>query len=289
VSACSTTRHQPEMRRQGMTTRRLALNNFALFTISLTYVILPGTARANDWEKYYRPNPNASGTIPSTVDPEMLPSSGSADADIEQMWRRGFASIGATAFNTTNNKTDDAIRLAKKLQARYLILNVNLSSSQTTVMPMTVPHATTTYSNGNVSAYGSGGYANGSYSGTATTYGSQTTYIPIRINRFTKQAIYFQEVPKYGLGVMSRPLNNYEASNLGTRHAFVVRAIRDGSPADRADILPGDIIIKIGGQPFDTDILHAAISGPQPITLHLVRNGVERDLQVTVPPEWQHR
>ena len=245
-------------------------------------------AHANDWEKFYRPIGSYSSlAIAYGGEPEMMNSSGNSDADIEQMWRKGFAPIGYTSFETANNKTDDAVRLAKKLKARYLIVQANLQSSRTTSMPLTLPHTTTSYTNGSASAYGSGGYAQGTYSGTTTTTGTQTTYIPITINRFRKTAIYFQEVPKTGLGVFSRELTPAEMQRLETRHAVAVRFVRDGSPAYAADIFPGDIITKINGQPVAPEVAKAAFTGPQPITLHVDRNGQQKDISVNVPPEWQ--
>jgi len=244
-------------------------------------------ASANDWERFFRPIGNISTTIAYDGEPEMINSSGNPDADVEQMWRKGFAPIGYTSFETGNNKTDDAVRLAKKLQARYLIVQTNLQSSHTTSMPLTLPNTTTSYTTGNASAYGSGGYANGTYSGTTTTYGTQTTYIPITINRFSKAALYFRELPKTGLGIMIRDLTPAEMQRLETRHAAAVRFVRDGSPAYTADIFPGDIVTKINGQPVDAEAIKAAVAGPQPISLHVERNGQQKDISVNVPPEWQ--
>ncbi|HZU64588.1 MAG TPA: PDZ domain-containing protein [Novosphingobium sp.] len=246
------------------------------------------TAHANDWEKFYRPIDSfSSSVIDYDGEPEMLNSSGNLDGDIEQMWRKGFAPIGYTSFETGNNKTGDAVRFAKKLKARYLIVHANLQSSRTTSMPLTLPNTTTSYTNGNASAYGSGGYAHGTYSGTTTTYGTKTTYIPITVNRFSKAAIYFQEVPKIGFGVFSRELTPAEMQRLETRHAVAVRFVRDGSPAYVADIFPGDIITKINGLPVGTEVVKAALIGPQPVTLHVDRNGQQKDISVNVPPEWQ--
>lgn len=245
------------------------------------------TAHANDWEKFFRPIGKWPTAIAFNGEPEMMSTSGNSDADIEQMWRRGYAPIGFTSFETGNNKTDDAVRLAKKLHARYLVVSANLKSSTMTSIPLTLPNTTTSYTNGTANVYGSGGSASGTYSGTTTTYGTQTTYIPIRINRFSKTAIYFQELPKSGIGILMRELSAPEMQRLETRHAIAIRFVRDGSPAYTADIFPGDIITKINGQPADPDVLKAALTGPQPIALRIDRNGQQKDISVNVPPEWQ--
>jgi hypothetical protein len=246
-----------------------------------------GELRANDWEKYYHPVGNISETIPSNIDPEVIQSCGDTQKDAEDLFRRGFVPIGFTSFNTANNKTQDALRLAKKLQARYIVICVNMSSSHTVSVPLTLPQTTTSVNNGNVSAFGAGGSVSGSYSGTTTTYGSQTTYIPMTISRFNKGAMYFREIPRRGIGVYTRSLTNDEMIGLGTRHAIAVRFVRDGSPADKADLLPGDIITKINGAQFDADMLRDVERGTQPFTLHIVRAGQSLDISLTIPSDWQ--
>lgn len=256
--------------------------------LALVMLGMSQVANANDWEKFYRPNGNTiDQTLPSTSDPEVVASTGDFEHDMELMYRKGFAPIGFTSFNSPNSKTDDAIRLAKKLQAQYLIMGTNLVSTRTVALPLTLPNTTTSTTNGTVSAYGRGGYANGTYSGTTTTYGSSTTYIPMTVNRFRKEAIYFRQIPKMGIGIATRDLTTQEISVLETRRAIAVRFVRDNSPAYLADVLPGDIFLQINGQPVDLDTLKGAARGPQPFTVHLIRNGKPRDISISVPADWQ--
>ena len=244
------------------------------------------SARANDWEKFFQSVPQQ-GAIDATTPPEVLPSSGNVEKDIEAMFRRGFAPVGYTSFNTSNDKTKDGERLAAKIHARYLIVATKLTSSQSAVLPLTLPNTTTSYTNGTASAYGSGGYASGTYSGTTTTYGTQTTFIPYTVNRFDKTAIYFKEIPRKGAGLRIRDLSDAEMQTLGTRHALAVQYVRDGSPAFDADIFPGDIITQVNAEPVDAARWRAAINGQQPMHVRLLRNGVQKDIDLTIPPDWQ--
>lgn len=252
-------------------------------------LFLTQAAHANDWEKFYTSFGPTDGLIPASASPEIVPSTGNIDQDLETMWRRGYAAIGYTSFTTSNDKTKDASRFAKKLNARYLIVATDLESSRTASIPLTTPTTTTSQTRGTASAYGNGGYANGTYSGTTTTYGSQTSYIPITINRFSKMAVYFMELPRYGAGILPRELNAQEITAIESRRAFVVRFVRDGSPAYIADLLPGDIVTHVNGQPADQEAWQAAIRGEQPLSVHVVRNGKPRDLTLTIPPDWRPR
>lgn len=259
----------------------------AIFSVILAGVAaLPTSVAANDWEKFYRPM-NSMPTVPASGDPETVPSTGDFDRDAEAMWRRGYAPIGFTSFSTDNGKTSDAVRLAKKLKARFLIIRTNLTSSSTTSVPLTLPTTQTSYTSGTANAYGSGGYASGTYSGTTTTYGTKTTYIPITVERFDKLAVFFQEVPRVGMGIYARELTADEMIALDTRKAIAVRFVRDGSPAYAADIFPGDIITHLNGQAVDPQVVQSAVTGAQPIKVHLFRKGQPRDLEMTIAPDWQ--
>lgn len=64
--------------------------------------------------------------------------------------------------------------------------------------------------------------------------------------------------------------------------------VAPGTPAARLGVLPGDILLAIGGQPVDTpadviDLLHRSVDGP-PLTYSLARLGERRILQVPLSP-----
>lgn len=243
-------------------------------------------ASANDWEKFFVAV-QQEGAIDAASSPEVLPSSGDVEKDLEAMYRKGFVPVGYSSFNASNSKTKDGERLAAKLHARYMIVATRLASSQSAVLPLTLPHNTTSHTSGTASAYGSGGYAQGTYSGTTTTYGTQTTFIPYTINRFDKMAVYFKEIPRKGAGLKIRDLSPQEMATLGTRHALAVQFVRDGSPAYDADIFPGDIIVQVNGEPVDVGRWRTAINGPQPMKVKVIRAGAAKDIMLTIPPEWQ--
>lgn len=255
---------------------------FALATISLA-----ASVSANDWEKFYRPVVDMSQVIPSTSEVEQIPFTGNFELDTDTMWRRGYTVIGYSYFNSGNSKTKDALRLAKKLRARYIAIATELTSSQTSAVPITTPTTSTSYTSGTANVFGTGGSATGTYSGTTTTTGTRTTYFPITINRFDKMAIYYAEVPKKGAGVMTRELNAQEVSQFETRRGFVIRSVRDGSPAYYADVLPGDIVLKINGIAADNAAWDAAMATNLPIKIELFRNGSMRQLELIVPDDWR--
>ena len=243
----------------------------------------PSEAGANDWEKFFRASPpGLTPILPSTQMPEAMPLPQDHLELVNSMWRKGFGLIGVSDFYSSNAKTKDAIRLGEKLRASFIVVSTGLVSSRTVDLPITTPTTTTSYSNGNVSAIGSGGTANGTYSGTTTTYGTTTSYIPIAVNRFEKVAAYFGPLAKQGIGLLVRAPTSDEVSHYGSRHLLVVRSVRDGSPADLADLLEGDTILKVNDVDASFDSFKTAVTGASSVTLRLVRGEQQRDVTVAV-------
>ena len=100
--------------------------------------------------------------------------------------------IGYSSFTSGHRqKDDDAIDQGKKVGADLvLILDPQYAESVTTSVPLTTPTATTSYTNGMATAYGTGGSAVAFGNSTTTTYGTNTTYVPMTVNRYQYGALY---------------------------------------------------------------------------------------------------
>lgn len=165
--------------------------------------------------------------------------------------KRGYVIIGSSLFNSARAESEEAaIEQGRKVGADLVvILNPRYTGSTTTVVPWTVPTSTTTYSSAHATAYGSGGGTVNAYgSGTSTTTGTSTTMIPITEHRSDYGAGYFIK-RKSQFGVHGRDLNDTERRELQSNKGLYVRVVVDDSPAYQADILSGDIILAIDGEP----------------------------------------
>jgi serine protease Do len=97
--------------------------------------------------------------------------------------------------------------------------------------------------------------------------------------------------PLLGIGVapahVARRMR--QAVGLPERDGVLVRGVEEGSPADRAGILRGDLITAAGGTDVtDADDLFAALAAvPEggTLDLHVVRVTEELDVQVSFAPE----
>ena len=162
--------------------------------------------------------------------------------------KRGYAMIGHSMFNSgTNESETSALKQGQSLGADLvLVLNPQYTGSITSSVPITTPTTSTSYTSGSATAYGSGGSATAYGNSTTTTYGSMTTYIPMTVNRFDYGAVYFVK-QRFNFGAFTRDLNDTERQELQTNQGVVVLSIVDGTPAFKADVLPGDIIAAIDG------------------------------------------
>jgi S1-C subfamily serine protease len=92
------------------------------------------------------------------------------------------------------------------------------------------------------------------------------------------------------LGISSQPVrlpdNAPEVAGAQPRVGLLLIRVEPGSPADRAGLIIGDILVAMSGRLIeDADDLHAFL-GPdrvgQPQTLHVIRGGELREIEVTV-------
>lgn len=95
--------------------------------------------------------------------------------------------------------------------------------------------------------------------------------------------------PRARLGVALAPAEVARrlrrAVGLAEADGLLVRGVEDGSPAARAGIVQGDLIVRAGGEPVaDVDALHDAIaSATGSLEIALLRGTEERTVTVAIP------
>jgi hypothetical protein len=203
------------------------------------------------YQEFYEPAREGAFVIPTTEEPMEIPSSGDLKQDVRLMYQEGYGLIGSSGFNAPLADRAGAIAQAKKIGANRFIVEAKYRGTRSGVMPITTPTTSTSYTSGTVTS--SGGYYSGlgnsaSYSGITTTYGSETTYVPYSVDRYEQHALYFGPLPRKGLGIFFASPTEEARQLAGTNKGYQVMLVRRGSPAFRADILPGDLVVSIGGR-----------------------------------------
>ena len=206
---------------------------------------------------------------------------GSIKEIVRSYEKQGYTVIGSSIFNSGREESEDsAIKQAVSVEADLVvILDSVYTGSVTTSMPVTTPTTSTSYSTGSATAYGSNGPVSVYGSSTTTTYGTQTTYMPIAVHRQDYGAIYFIK-QKYMLGIYIRDLDDKERQSVQSNKGVVIRTVVDDTPAFNADLLPNDILTAIDGMPIANqsgfDHLLSSRAGRE-IVISLVRNGEKMD------------
>lgn len=230
---------------------------------------------------------NAPGATPETIAkyrsgaPPKVPSldhAGGQPADVVAAYARGgYALIGYSSFNSGHRESDgSALSQGKKVGADLVVvIDPKYTGSITTSVPITTPTATTSYTTGTATAFGPAGSATAYGNSTTTTYGSETTYLPMTVHRYDYSALYFIK-RHFILGANYRELNDEERRNLQSNKGVYVLAIVNGSAAYKGDVLVGDTIVAIDGQPVYggqacTDLLEQKRG--RTVELTIVRDG----------------
>jgi len=90
--------------------------------------------------------------------------------------------------------------------------------------------------------------------------------------------------PRLGIAIAPSAVANRLRRSVGLseRDGLLVRGVEDGSPADRAGIREGDLIVEVAGRPVtDPDELASILAGtPMPFELKIVRGDEERAVSV---------
>lgn len=257
-----------------------------------TGLLLSGCA--SGYAEFYTPNPGVStskiGVVTSSgATPIVIASTGNHETDSLSLYTQGLGLLGSSDFNGANEGAAGAVAQAKKIGATHVVMSAQYASTVSGAVPMTVPQTYTSHTTGTATTYGPGGVASGNYSGTTTTYGSQTTLIPYSVDRYDQSAGYFAPLERKGYGILHRPLTELQARELGSNKGLNIAAVRRGSPAFMADILPGDFILSANGQPvYDNDTFAASTTWGQPAVFHLWRNGTtfDKTLSLGVDGSW---
>ena len=245
------------------------------------------------YRQFYTPLP---GVTPQKIaemrggqpvsDPQVTHLAGRFDENVQREYmKKGYQLIGYSSFTSGHRQDDDdAVDQGKKLGADLVVLvEPEYAGSVTTSVPFTTPTATTSYTTGSATAYGTGGSAVAYGNSTTTTYGTNTTYVPMTVNRYQYAALYLVK-GKFHLGVRDRDLSDQERQALQSNHGAYVIAVVDGSPAYENDILPGDIVSAVDGLKVDgasnlNELLAARVG--QSVELTIVRQG--KTISKTIP------
>jgi hypothetical protein len=242
-----------------MNANRIAwLASVVVFSFFMTGCVSP-----NYYSQYYHDNLPSAGTNVSVL----LPYSGQTRIvtttnptnDINTLARAGYAILGESVFQVSGSiDSGSLMSQAKKVGADVVLCESAYLGSYQGAMPLLQynPGTTsTTYSSGTMTAnaYGNGGYAygTGNYYGnsTTTTPGTfSTQMIPVTMARYSYDAVFWRKRKPPVFGVIPIPISDELKGKLQRNTGVLIAIIYDDSPAFRANLLEGDVILSMAGE-----------------------------------------
>lgn len=222
--------------------------------------------------------------IPFDGEPKLFLSN-DLDSDIRTLYSDGFEPIGYASFNGVLTDSMEAVRVAEEVGAEVILLMQRHTETLTGSVPFTVQNPSQTISTQHSGTiYGPSGLTN--YSGQSTTMvpGGFTTYnIPYSVSMFDHVAVFWARLKPPILGLLALPLTDENRRAIGSNHGAVVDVVMKDSPAFHANILRGDVIIRMGDTIISDPAEFSAAIGQyagQKVIITLIRDGVERQIHV---------
>lgn len=241
---------------------------------------------SNGFSDFYKPvnNDNIARRATPQGEPELYPVAALEDeSTLNSMYAAGYIMIGIAEFSgKAQDPVPDIIQQAKAVKAQAVVYSANYQSTHSGVMPMTVPTSTTSYHSGMLS----GG---GSYSGTTTTYGTSTSYIPYSVDRYGYTAIFWAKRRPGGWGVGVIDVSPEKRQQTGSNKGAEIVSMIKGGTAYRADLLAGDVIVAMNDIPLrDADHFYSIADQfyGKTVTMTLVRGGKTISKTFDVDPEY---
>jgi DNA-directed RNA polymerase subunit RPC12/RpoP len=238
---------------------------------------------ANPYSKFYQDCTGGqywdeSRIITSTGEPKLRQGINPKDYE-KNMLEDGYCLIGRSCFNSDVGSVNhfEAVEQAKKIHADTVIVYDNYTHTVSGVRPLVVPdmRTGTAYHSGTIYDSG-GGFANYSGSSQITTYGSSTTYVPYKVDRYDCFATYWVKVKPPRLGIYSKDLTDELRKKVGSNKGIYITVVVKDSPAFNSDLLAGDVIRRVNGiEVIDQDhyLKWLNETHPSAIDFEIFRNG----------------
>ena len=198
--------------------------------------------------------------------------------DYNLMLENAYSLIGYSSFDGPAIENSGAIEVAKQVHASVIIIYSKYKETLNGSIPLVLPdsHNSNTLINGSIS--GSTGSA--LFSGTAvtTTTGTRTVEIPYSTQTFNYFISYWIKVKPGILGAFLKDLTPEIRAKIQSNKGALVVDVINGSPAFEADILPGDVMKKIGDIEILNDFTYQQALlkyAGQTVDVILFRNGME--------------
>jgi hypothetical protein len=225
------------------------------FFIPLTLALLIGCVnpyRTNFNETLDRqPKWIAARLAPSPEKPRLITSDNIRN-DNWDLFERGYIMIGYSKFDGPGTDTYNALAQARRIGADVVLLQTKFTKSLTETVAVTQwGPSETTDARQTTNVIGARGNVRTikTESEVTTSQSPATVYVPQQVDYYEHAATYWRKMSHPIFGAAVQDLNDAQRRQLETNQGLNVRAVVIDSPAFKADLLKGDILLTMNGQP----------------------------------------
>lgn len=219
--------------------------------------------------------------LESGTEPEVLRTN-NLNRDIHILRSKGYIPIGYSSFNGSYENVENAKKQAEQVAALVVLVASEYTNTETKTSALLIPTTSTSQHSGTIY----GGNGTGGYTGSSTTYGNTVVPFTASQRRYDQAAVYFIEIskkPRFGL--VSNDLTPKLRSELERNTGALVEVVIEGTPAFRANFLPGDVIIEIDGKLIEnTDhaiaVMNAVPEAQQNVDFTILRHQEKKSIKV---------
>lgn len=255
-------------------------------TVVISLVVLLSACATSGYKKFYQPYGEMGGVPETQVlqpgeDPQIY-SSDDLDRDVRILLGKGYFAIGYSAFNGPLEPIENVMAQARDVGALLALVSQAYTNTQTSTVPLFIPNNSTTSSSGTVNGYG----GSATYSGSSTTYGTSVVPITTQHQRYDQNAIYFvRSSSKPRFGILPVDLTAEIRQKLERNTGAMIYVVHENSPAFVANILEGDVLIKMNGVDVRNaehamELMTSAPSEATNFEMIILRNGETRNITV---------
>ena len=258
--------------------------------IICTLVLLAGCV--NNHQKFYQEITSINDVVePEKAQPQVLfTTREKAMEDAQNWYAKGYVPLGYTAFNGPSGTLDDVRAQARRVGASIVLVTSDFTGTRTSSGVIPVPTTTTTNHsfNNHSTIYGTGGSVQifGNTTGSSTTHGQ--TYVPFtnQVDRYDQTSLYLVKSNiKYRFGLRFGDLTSADRSALKRNTGVKVGVVIERTPAFYANVLPGDVIVRVDDQDVRDQAHAMQLMNDVPVNrvssvLTILRDGQERDIEV---------
>ncbi len=215
-------------------------------TIFILAIFLISCTSTNPYTRFYYSNigENTISDCPDFILPYEEPklyTSNNLESDLNKLIMNNYHLVGYSFFNADGVNNDLAISQAKTVGAALILVKNKHTDTVSGSIPMELPTKLTSTSSNSGSV---GGYSY-SYSSYTRTNNTKTYNKAFNKSRFDYIALYFVENAPLKLGIQMIDIPLDVRKTLKRNSGAFVQYVKNDSPAFYADIVPGDIIIKV--------------------------------------------